>query len=170
MDHALPVSRGDSPGDLQRKAEGLSLGNRRRGEAGAEGFPFQQLRNRVGDAALNSEVEDRKNVRVRKRRHGQRLPLEARLELPILRDRGRENLDGHVAAQLRVPRPVDLTHAPGADPGHDPVRPQALACRECHQMFVAATLSTGGGASPDSAGTASSTLRRFARPPAGKTA
>ena len=32
MDDALLVGRGDSPGDLERVAEGLSQGNRRRGE------------------------------------------------------------------------------------------------------------------------------------------
>ena len=77
MDDALLVSRGHSPGDLERIAEGLPVGNRRRGEPRAQRLTLQKLRDGVSDAAITSEVEDRKNVGMRERRDGQRLPLEA---------------------------------------------------------------------------------------------
>ncbi len=143
MHDALLVRRGHALGDLQRIAQGLALGNRRGGELGAEGLPFQKLGYGVGDAALSSEVEDRQDVGVRERRDGQRLALEARDKFAVLGQAGRQNLDGDVAAKFLVVRPVDFTHAAHADPVQDPVGPDALACREYHRMTVVRTLSRG---------------------------
>src|SRR5262249_46148949 len=56
------------------------------------------------------EVVERNDVRVRERRHGLGLALEARERVGALGELGRENLDGDVAVQTRVPRPVDLAH------------------------------------------------------------
>ena len=58
------------------------------------------------------------------RRDRLRLPLEPREHVRVLREGFGQDFDGDVAAQLRVPRPVHLSHSPGAERREDFVRPQ----------------------------------------------
>ena len=86
MDDALLVSRGDTPRNLERITQGLPLRNRPCGQPCTQCLAFQQLRDGIGDAALNAEIEDREDVGVRKRRDRQSLPLEAGPILAVLCD------------------------------------------------------------------------------------
>jgi len=48
----------------------------------------------------------------------------------------RQNFNGYVAIEPRVPRPINLTHAALADGGQDLVRAESLACGKRHEYQV----------------------------------
>ena len=66
------------------------------------------------------------------RGHGARLLLEPPQPFGIARERFGEHLDGYVALQARVPRPVHFAHAPGAQRRQDLVGTQNCAGVEGH--------------------------------------
>ena len=135
---AALVSGGESLRDLERVVHGLLLRDRARVELPAQGLALQELHRRVRDAVLRSEVEDREDVRVRQRRHGLRLALEAGQRVGILREPFGKDLDGDVAVELRVAGAVDLAHAAGAERGKDLVGAESRAGGERH--FAATSL------------------------------
>ena len=87
MDDALLVRGREALGDLERVVHRLLLRDRTRGELLPQRLAFQKLRDRVGDAVLGSEVEDREDVRMRQRRDRLRLALESRQRVGVRRDR-----------------------------------------------------------------------------------
>ena len=60
-------------------------------------------------------------------RQGDGFTLETSGAFGIPGDLGRENLDGDLAAEMRVPGPEHLTHAPFADLGQDLIVGEFLA-------------------------------------------
>ena len=110
VDDALLVGRRESFRGLERVIDGLPLRDRARVELAPQRLAFEKLRHGVGDAVLRSEIEDRKDVRMRQRRDRQSLALEPRQGIRIRRERLRQNLDRHLALQLRIPRPIHLSH------------------------------------------------------------
>ena len=77
-----------------------------------------------------SEAVDVRDVRMIERREDFRFALEAGEPLGIRRDRGRQDLDGDLALQLRVGRPIHLAHPACADLGGDFVGAEARAGSE----------------------------------------
>jgi hypothetical protein len=69
---------------------------------------------------------------VRERRHGAGFDLEALTAGRIGSDLRRENLQGDIAAQPGIARPIDLAHAPGAERGDNFVRAEARARGQGH--------------------------------------
>ena len=67
---------------------------------------------------------------MRQRGDGLGFALEARQPVGVIRKRGRQDLDCDIAIEARVPRPVDLAHAAGADGGEDFVRAETSAGSE----------------------------------------
>ena len=67
------------------------------------------------------------DVGVVQRSEYSRLPFEAGQPLGVLRDLLQEQLDRHLAAELRILRPIDLSHAPGTEGRNDLVVTQASA-------------------------------------------
>src|SRR5262245_54357057 len=65
-------------------------------------------------------------------RHGLRLALEAREALGVSRESGRQDLDGDVAVESAVARPVDLTHPARAESGDDLVGSDSGSGFEAH--------------------------------------
>ena len=61
--------------------------------------------------------------------------LKARETLGIRRERGRKNLDGDLAFELRVRRPIDLTHPAFANQRGDFVDTKAGAGRQGHDAL-----------------------------------
>ena len=119
VDDALLMGSGESLRDLQRIVHGLLLRNRARVELSAQRLAFQKLHDGVGDSVLVSEVVDREDVLVGKRRDRLRLALEPRERVGIGRDGLREDLDRDVPVQLPVPRPVHLPHPARAERRED---------------------------------------------------
>ena len=83
------------------------------GQTRTQRHAVEQLHHGVGRVALVAELEDRDDVRMRERRDGQRLTLEARERLRVGRRGRRQHLDGDIAMEPEVARPIDLAHAPG---------------------------------------------------------
>ncbi len=81
---------------------------------------------------MPAEVEDRQDVLVRQGCHRLGLALEPRESVGVVGDRGRQNLDRHVAIELRVPRPIHLPHSTRAERREDLVRTEAGAWRKRH--------------------------------------
>ena len=72
-----------------------------------------------------AEVEDNEQIRMVERSSGASLLLEAAQAIGIIRQRLRQDLDGHFAADARIAGAVDLTHAAGAEGGDDLVGTEA---------------------------------------------
>ena len=66
---------------------------------------------------------------MRQRGDGLGLALEARQGVGVGSERLRQHLDGDVPVELPVARPIDLSHAPGAERREDLVG--AEACSGC---------------------------------------
>src|SRR6516162_6038592 len=62
-------------------------------------------------AVVYPGVEDGKNVGVRKRRNGLRLSLEPSAPVRIRSEVQRQNLDGNIAIQPRIPGAIHLAHS-----------------------------------------------------------
>jgi len=71
---------------------------------------------------------------VRQRGHGVRLALEARQGGRVLGEMGRQDLDGDIAPELRVPRAIDLAHSSGPERGQDLVGAEARASDDRHSI------------------------------------
>ena len=68
------------------------------------------------------------------RRQDLRLALESGAALGIGRELRGQNLDGNVPLQPRLSRAIDLTHAAGANGGHDLVRADASPRSQHHRQ------------------------------------
>ena len=80
-------------------------------EALAKGLALEQLEDDVGDAGLESHVEDGKDVRVVERARRTRLVLEAAPALGARRIVGGDDLERDLAPEPWVVGAVDLAHA-----------------------------------------------------------
>ena len=127
MDHALLVRRGKAVDDLERVVERLPLKDWSRIELLAQGLALEKLHDRIGDALVSSEVVNRENVRMRKRRDRLRFALEPRQRVGIAGDGRGQDLDRDVPIELRVPRLPDLSHPARAERREDLVRPETRA-------------------------------------------
>jgi hypothetical protein len=88
------------------------------------------------------DVEQRADVRVGEGGDGARLALESRATLRVGTQFGGQELQRNRAAQARVPRLVDLTHASGAYQSEDFVGPKARTRGQrhggsCRGLYVA---------------------------------
>ena len=106
------------PRDLDGVVDGFL---RRQGSAElfAEGFALQKLRDDEGAAFVRADVVDDEDVGVIELGGGAGFLLEAREAVGIRGEAGVNDLDGDVAPESRVPRPVDLAHAAGAEGRED---------------------------------------------------
>src|SRR6202022_2746251 len=73
------------------------------------------------------------HVRMRERRRGPGLALESGERLLVAGQLGRKDLDGDLAAELRVTRAVHLAHAAGAERRGDLVGSEACAGSKSHR-------------------------------------
>jgi hypothetical protein len=140
VDDALVVRLLEGFGDLLRDLEGLVDRDRPAGEALLEVLALDELEGEEGLAVRFLETVDRGDVRVIQRREEVGLALEAGEALGVLRDLGGEDLDGHVAAERRVGRPVDFSHAASPDGGRDPVVGQRLADQHTSRLAAGSGL------------------------------
>src|SRR5207245_11297112 len=77
VDDPLLVGGRKARRDLKRIVHGLAHGQRTAAQAAAEGLALEQLRDDVGGAVLNADVEDDDDARVVERARRLRLQLEA---------------------------------------------------------------------------------------------
>ena len=127
MDDPLLVRGLERLPDLTRDGEGFVDRQGPLRDAFGERLALDELQHERRHAAGVFESVDPADVGMVQRREQLRLALESRQPFRIPGHRFRENLDGDIAVQLRVPRPVDLAHASRAERRQDFVGAEACA-------------------------------------------
>ena len=125
---------------------------------------LQELGHRVRRSLVRSEVVDRQDVRMGKRRDRFRLALETRERARVGGHRLRKDLDGDVAVESAVARAINLSHASGAQRRQDLVGTEAGSARESHGVSAASPTASPGTTPRTTAGATSGA--RACRPPA----
>src|SRR5574341_298557 len=120
--------------NLLRDDEGLADRKRAAPDSLTQRLAFDQLEDDPADGltALGYTLFEAVNgadVGVIQRRKYTRFALEARLAVGVGAEAVRQDFDGHVAAEARVVRPIDLAHPARADGGGDLVRAEPSAWR-----------------------------------------
>ena len=103
------VERRGHLGDDRRRALGLEPAFA--AQHGAQVLALDVAHDLEQHAVLLARVMDRDHVRMVERRGDLRLRHEAAAEGRVIRERGRDQLDGHVPVEREVGRPVDHAHA-----------------------------------------------------------
>ena len=98
-----------------------------------ERVALHQLHHQRQHAVLLLEAEERGDVGMVERGEDARLALEPRHALRVGDERLGQRLQSDVAAQVRIMRPVDLTHAAGAQRAADLVGTDAAAGLQGHR-------------------------------------
>ena len=127
VDDALLVGGGESRRHLHRDVDRAARRQRAALQRLVQGLAFEQLRDHIRRRTLDVHVVDRHDVGVAERRGRSRLLCEAVESIGPGGDRRGQHLDGHVAAEPRIPRAEHLAHAPGADGRDDLVGAKACA-------------------------------------------
>ena len=132
VDDAARVRRGEALRHLRRPVQ---RGGQRDGslvEAGPERLALEQLGDEVGLAVVDAHVVEGDDVRVGHRADQPRFPLEAFHEVAVCAQCLRNDLDGDLASESGVPRPVDLGHPAGSQECQHLVGPQPDPRRQAH--------------------------------------
>ena len=132
VDDALLVRGGEAARDLERDLDRLAGRQRPVLQPLAERLALQQLHRRVDGALLAAEVVDGEDVRVREGGDRLRLALEAPERVGILGEVPRQDLDRHLALELRVARAEDDAHPALAELRDDLVGSEAAPGGERH--------------------------------------
>ena len=156
----LVVRGGQAASNLRGDIDGLPRRQGAAGEPRAQRLAFEQLRHRVRRAIAVADVVNRQDVRMRERGHRAGLALEARERVRVGGHGRRHDLDGDVAFEPRVARPVDLAHAAGADGGQNLVRTETGTGSKRRQLMRESYTTTRG---PMRAATISSVYRRLGK-------
>ena len=136
MDHPGLMSSLQGLGDLLRYWQGLVQWDLALGNPVGEGRAFDQLQDECA-AALDFVVfnaVDGGDVRVVEAGEDVRFPLEPGEPIGVRCEGVGEDLQGDIAAQLRIGGAIDLSHAPLADKGGDVVVPETGADGQGHEL------------------------------------
>ena len=133
MDDPGGVRLGEAIRGLRREGEQPSKIQRARGHELSECSALDQLHRDERRPVLRSDLVDRDDVGMVQRRRRPRFLLEAGQALRVPGELRRKHLDRDDARELVVPRPIDLTHAAGAQRREDLVRSDSGTRGERHQ-------------------------------------
>ena len=122
MDDAFLVRGFERVGDLTRGDECLLNWHRARRETLDDGLAFDELEHEAADAVGLLQSVDRANVRMVQRRQHPRLAFEARKPIRVRQEVVGHDLDGDIAAQLRVVGTIHVAHSTGAEERENFVR------------------------------------------------
>ena len=147
VNDARGVGLGETVGDLEGQVQESPRGQRAGVQHFAQGLAVHELHRDVRGRVGRPDLMNRHDVGVVQRRSGARLLLEALATVGIGRELFRENLDRDFATQPPVARPIDLSHASGAQRDEDLVRSETRASRNCHRSRRILT-STNSGLAP----------------------
>ena len=136
MDDALLVRRREAVGDLRRVVDRPALRETPAGERRAERLPLEKLLDDIGRAVVAPDVVDRGDVGVVEDPGRLGLLLEAAQAVRVLREGGGQDLDGDVAREARILRPIDLAHASGADLAEDLVGTELGSGGQGHVRWI----------------------------------
>ncbi len=122
------VRLGEPVGHLVGEVEQLPGRQRPGMEHLAQRPAVDELHRDVDRRVFRPDVVDRHDVGVVEGRGRARLLLESLAPVGVGRELGRQHLDGHLAAEARVSRSVDFSHASRADGREDLEGTEARAC------------------------------------------
>jgi hypothetical protein len=125
VDDPLAVRLVERIGDLTGDVERLFDRQRTFVEPLAQRFPVEVLHHQVRRAVSVADVVEGADVRVVQRGDALRLAIEPRLELGIVGQPSRQDLDGDGALEPRVAGLVDLAHAACPERADDLVRTES---------------------------------------------
>ncbi len=116
----VPLVRGGEPfSGLAGVIDRFARRERPRVHPAAERFALEEFGDDVRRASMPADIVDREDVGMIELAGRSRLLLEAIDPAGIGRQRVRDQLDGHVAAQPGIARPIHDAHAAGAQPAED---------------------------------------------------
>jgi hypothetical protein len=115
MDHSFLVSRFESLGHLAEEGNGFTERNRAARDALGESRAGDQLHHQKVSVPLLLEAVKSGDVGVIERGEKTGFPFEASAPFRGIREHSAHDFDGHVAPELGVGRPIDLSHSPRAD-------------------------------------------------------
>jgi len=127
MDDPALVSRGESLGDLSAVFQRATRGDRALHQHRPQRVARDQFHDGEAKAAVLADIEDREDVRVRKRGHGTGLAFEPRERHRIVGDLGGQHLDRDLAAETRIACAIHLAHAARAEQRDNVVRAEACS-------------------------------------------
>ena len=110
VDDLLPVGEPDAVANLGQNLQGLGTGEGLLLEQLLQIVPLHELHGDVEDALILAEFVDGHQVGVVQHASGTGLAGEPLLGLTTLGGRGKDGLDGHLAADRRIHPQVDFTH------------------------------------------------------------
>jgi len=111
VDDAFVVSGFESLGHLSEEGQRLIEGNRPSRDSFGQSLAFDELHDEKVRARGLLESMEGRDVRMVQRREKARLALESGKTLGVVGEVLRQDLDGDVAAELRIARPVDDSHS-----------------------------------------------------------
>jgi len=132
VDYAFLVRGGEAVSDLDGILGRLASGQGTCRQSRAERLAFEQLRDDVRRSLVRADVKERDDVGMIQRGGRTGLLLEAAEAIGVVGEDGRENLDGDLATQSRVPRAVHLTHPAGTEWAQNLVGAKTKARRDGH--------------------------------------
>ncbi len=127
MDDPLVVCRRKAAGHLNGTFRRLADRERAARQAFTQRLAIEQFHGRIDQPVVSAEIEDRQDVRMRKRGDRFRFALEPRQPVGVLRKRRRKYLDGYVTIEAGVPGFIDFAHSAGPEGGLDLVRAESRA-------------------------------------------
>ena len=135
MDDAALVSRFEGVSDLRRDPQRLVERDRTLGDAVGQRRSLDQLQHECRRAVALLEPVDRRDVGMVQGGERPGLALEADDAVRVGPEHRRQNLDRHVAIELRVARAIDLAHPAAAERRHHDVSTDAQARLEARRRF-----------------------------------
>ena len=132
VDDARRVGGREPVGDRCAPLRDALAGDRAPPQPRAQRLALEQLGDHEGDALRLADVVEREHGGMVERRHRAGLALETTAAVRVACHVGGQDLEGDVAPEARVTRPVDLAHAAGAEGAQHLVRSQATSGCEGH--------------------------------------
>ena len=132
MHDALGVGRLDRAGQLSSLMQRLDDGQSSTAEPLGQRLALDQFHDQRSTASALFDAVNRGDVGVIQRRQAPRLPREPRQAIGVSGHGVRQNLDRHVAAEPRIPRPIDLAHTSGTEGTDNLIRSDVHADRQGH--------------------------------------
>ena len=134
MHDAFLMRRGQAAGQLRRVVDVLRNRQRSRRDSFAQRLPFEQFRDDVGRALMQTEVVDGEDARMIQSGRRPGFALETTEAVGVAANRPGQDFDGDVTAKSGVAGPVDLAHAAGTKRRRDLVGAEAGTGDQRHAM------------------------------------
>ena len=132
MHDAFGMGRLDRAGQLSGLMQGFGDGQASTAEPLSQRLALDQFHDQRGTASALFDAVNRGDVGVIQRRQAPCLPLEPCQAIGVSGHGVRQNLDRNVAAQPRIPCPIDFAHTPGTEGPDNLIRSDARADRQGH--------------------------------------